>query len=270
MLDEPFEAVDPVSAALIRDILHRYVAGGGTVIFSSHVMEVVERLCTPRGDPGRRHASSAVGTLDEVRGDAVAGGGLRRGGRRAHRDRRGAVVALPVTRPRPPDAGAHPGRLGDFVRLKLRVMGNGFRGQTWRVVLFVRRAHGRALVRRHAASSRWPRPAPPTTRTSAVLGRRRSAAAVLVLGWLLLPLVFFGVDETLDPARFALLPLTRRTLVTGLLAAALVGVPALATLLATGGLVVAAGAARRLGRRRWSRPSGWSVGCCSAWPPAAR
>ncbi|MBB5871115.1 ABC-2 type transport system ATP-binding protein [Allocatelliglobosispora scoriae] len=46
VLDEPFEAVDPVSGSLIRDILQRYVTGGGTVIFSSHVMEVVERLCT--------------------------------------------------------------------------------------------------------------------------------------------------------------------------------------------------------------------------------
>ena len=46
VLDEPFEAVDPVSAALIRDILQRYVAGGGTVVFSSHVMAVVERLCS--------------------------------------------------------------------------------------------------------------------------------------------------------------------------------------------------------------------------------
>src|SRR6201991_2916187 len=45
VLDEPFEAVDPVAAALIRDILQRFVAGGGTVVFSSHVMEVVERLC---------------------------------------------------------------------------------------------------------------------------------------------------------------------------------------------------------------------------------
>ena len=45
VLDEPFEAVDPVSAALIRDILQRYVSGGGTVVFSSHVLEVVERLC---------------------------------------------------------------------------------------------------------------------------------------------------------------------------------------------------------------------------------
>jgi ABC-2 type transport system ATP-binding protein len=46
VLDEPFEAVDPVSAAVVRDILQRYVVGGGTVIFSSHVMEVVERLCS--------------------------------------------------------------------------------------------------------------------------------------------------------------------------------------------------------------------------------
>jgi ABC-2 type transport system permease protein len=64
--------------------------------------------------------------------------------------------------------------------------------------------------------------------------------AAVVLGWLLLPLVFFGVDESLDPARFALLPLSRRTLVAGLLTAALIGVPAAATLLATSGLVLGA------------------------------
>ena len=68
VLDEPFEAVDPVSAALIRDILHRYVQSGGTIIFSSHVMEVVEKLCT--------HVAiladgviKAVGPLEQVRGD---------------------------------------------------------------------------------------------------------------------------------------------------------------------------------------------------------
>ncbi|MGI5524576.1 ABC transporter ATP-binding protein [Micromonospora sp. CA-259024] len=68
VLDEPFEAVDPVSAALIRDILTRYAAGGGTVVFSSHVMEVVERLCS--------HVAilaggtiNRVGTIGEVRGD---------------------------------------------------------------------------------------------------------------------------------------------------------------------------------------------------------
>jgi ABC-2 type transport system ATP-binding protein len=66
VLDEPFEAVDPVSGALIRDILHRFVAGGGTVVFSSHVMEVVEKLCSHVAilADGR---IKAVGTLDAVR-----------------------------------------------------------------------------------------------------------------------------------------------------------------------------------------------------------
>ncbi|WP_431943596.1 ABC transporter ATP-binding protein [Micromonospora marina] len=68
VLDEPFEAVDPVSAALIRDILHRYVGGGGTVIFSSHVMEVVERLCSHVAILAEGRIKR-VGTLAEVRGD---------------------------------------------------------------------------------------------------------------------------------------------------------------------------------------------------------
>jgi ABC-2 type transport system ATP-binding protein len=44
-LDEPFEGVDPVSANTIREVLVRYTASGATVVFSSHVMELVERLC---------------------------------------------------------------------------------------------------------------------------------------------------------------------------------------------------------------------------------
>jgi ABC-2 type transport system ATP-binding protein len=68
VLDEPFEAVDPVSAALIRDILHRYVAGGGTVVLSSHVMAVVERLCSHVAILAAGQIRT-VGTLDDVRGD---------------------------------------------------------------------------------------------------------------------------------------------------------------------------------------------------------
>ncbi|GAA4473996.1 ABC transporter ATP-binding protein [Enteractinococcus fodinae] len=45
VLDEPFEAVDPVSSARIRAILNDYVASGGTVMISSHVMDLVERTC---------------------------------------------------------------------------------------------------------------------------------------------------------------------------------------------------------------------------------
>ena len=45
ILDEPFEAVDPVSSQTIRGILKQLVARGGTVVLSSHVMELVEQLC---------------------------------------------------------------------------------------------------------------------------------------------------------------------------------------------------------------------------------
>lgn len=44
-LDEPFESVDPVSARVVQDVLRQYRQAGGTVVFSSHVMETVERLC---------------------------------------------------------------------------------------------------------------------------------------------------------------------------------------------------------------------------------
>jgi len=45
VLDEPFESVDPVSAANIIEILQRYVAAGGTVVLSSHTMNLIERVC---------------------------------------------------------------------------------------------------------------------------------------------------------------------------------------------------------------------------------
>jgi ABC-2 type transport system ATP-binding protein len=67
-LDEPFEAIDPVSARAIRSVLERYTAGGGTIVFSSHVMELVERLCD-RVAIMSRGQIVATGTLDEVRGD---------------------------------------------------------------------------------------------------------------------------------------------------------------------------------------------------------
>lgn len=45
LLDEPFEGVDPVSAVAVRGILDRFRAAGGTVVFSSHAMDLVERMC---------------------------------------------------------------------------------------------------------------------------------------------------------------------------------------------------------------------------------
>jgi len=69
LLDEPFEAVDPVSAANIRDILAAYVAGGGTVVVSSHVMDLVQRMCDHVAVIAAGHVL-AQGTVDEVRGSA--------------------------------------------------------------------------------------------------------------------------------------------------------------------------------------------------------
>jgi len=45
VLDEPFESVDPVSASNVIDILKKYVAAGGTIIISSHTMNLIERVC---------------------------------------------------------------------------------------------------------------------------------------------------------------------------------------------------------------------------------
>ncbi|MFC4245113.1 ABC transporter ATP-binding protein [Gryllotalpicola reticulitermitis] len=67
VLDEPFESVDPVSAANIIEILQKYVAAGGTVVLSSHSMDLIQRVC----DRVAIIVAGVVldsGTADEVRG----------------------------------------------------------------------------------------------------------------------------------------------------------------------------------------------------------
>jgi ABC-2 type transport system permease protein len=131
-----------------------------------------------------------------------------------------------------------------FARLKLRLLANGLRGRPWRIVLFILgglfglEAAGAGFLM-FALPGLVDDPVDPDVAVT-LLG---IGGAVIVLGWLLLPLVFFGVDETLDPARFALLPLPRRTLITGLAVAGLVGIPAVATAVATAGTIVTAAAA---------------------------
>lgn len=66
VLDEPFEAVDPVSSAVILDILRAYVAHGGTVILSSHGMDLVERVCSRVAIIVDGNVL-AEGTIDDVR-----------------------------------------------------------------------------------------------------------------------------------------------------------------------------------------------------------
>lgn len=69
VLDEPFESVDPVSTALAVDLLKKFAAAGGTVVLSSHNMDLVERVCDAVAVivDGR---ILAAGTLDDVRGEA--------------------------------------------------------------------------------------------------------------------------------------------------------------------------------------------------------
>lgn len=67
VLDEPFETIDPVSAANVTEMLEKFVAGGGSVIMSSHSLELIQRVCDHvvvinDGDV------VAQGLVDEVRG----------------------------------------------------------------------------------------------------------------------------------------------------------------------------------------------------------
>ena len=70
VLDEPFEALDPQSAATILDILRTYTANGGTVVLSSHGMELIERVCD-RVAVLVGGELLAEGTVDEVRGEGT-------------------------------------------------------------------------------------------------------------------------------------------------------------------------------------------------------
>ena len=66
ILDEPFESVDPVSGQAIRSILNDLVDRGGTVVMSSHVMELVETLCDAVAVIAEGRIL-ALGGIDQVR-----------------------------------------------------------------------------------------------------------------------------------------------------------------------------------------------------------
>jgi ABC-2 type transport system permease protein len=113
-----------------------------------------------------------------------------------------------------------------FVRLKLRILGNNLRGSVRQVLTLVFGAlYG--LLFAFAGGALFVAMGAVHRSTAALVAG--GAGSVIVLGWLLLPVLFFGVDETLDPARFALLPITRRRLAAGMGAAALIGIPPFAT-----------------------------------------
>ena len=67
-LDEPFEGVDAVASRVLRDTLKQCVHRGATVFLTSHVLEIVEKLCT---DVGIIAQGKMVhqGTMAELRRD---------------------------------------------------------------------------------------------------------------------------------------------------------------------------------------------------------
>jgi ABC-2 type transport system ATP-binding protein len=71
-LDEPLNGIDPISARIVSDLLRRMVVKGATIFFTSHVLDVVERLCDEVAviDRGRIVAN---GTLDAIREQRALG-----------------------------------------------------------------------------------------------------------------------------------------------------------------------------------------------------
>ena len=64
-LDEPFEGIDAIASRQIKDLLQEYVKRGGTIFLTSHILEVVERLCDHIGviHKGRLVAQGPIDTL---------------------------------------------------------------------------------------------------------------------------------------------------------------------------------------------------------------
>jgi ABC-2 type transport system ATP-binding protein len=67
-LDEPFEGVDAVASRTLRDMLKRCVERGATVFLTSHVLEIVEKLCTDVGIIARGRVVHQ-GSMEELRRD---------------------------------------------------------------------------------------------------------------------------------------------------------------------------------------------------------
>ena len=68
IMDEPFVGLDPVAAHQLKQVMHRHCQDGGAIFFSTHVLEVAEKLCDKvaiiKGGKLRR-----FGTMEEVKGD---------------------------------------------------------------------------------------------------------------------------------------------------------------------------------------------------------
>ncbi|WP_188191172.1 hypothetical protein [Nonomuraea sp. SYSU D8015] len=123
-----------------------------------------------------------------------------------------------------------------FARLKLRLLAGNLRGDLQRRLGFVFTlimAAGLAVFGFLLMSLL--RLAPADIATSLVI----VAFALFLFGWMIVPLLAFGLDDTLDPAKLALFPLRTRTLAVGMLTASVTGVWPVAMLAVTSGALIA-------------------------------
>jgi ABC-2 type transport system ATP-binding protein len=77
-LDEPFEGVDAVASGTLKAMLQRMIVRGVTIFLTSHVLEIVERLCSHVGIINNGQLV-AQGPLDELRSHVAAGAGVHAG-----------------------------------------------------------------------------------------------------------------------------------------------------------------------------------------------
>ena len=68
LMDEPFVGLDPLAAHQLKTLMRRFCDGGGAIVFSTHVLEVAEKLCD-RVAIIRAGRLVRAGSMDEVRGD---------------------------------------------------------------------------------------------------------------------------------------------------------------------------------------------------------
>ncbi|WP_456787872.1 hypothetical protein [Cellulomonas sp. P5_C5] len=134
-----------------------------------------------------------------------------------------------------------------LVRLKLTLLRNALRRSAWQVVgLVVAALYGLgALVVVVVSMGVLSVQEPDIRGLVTVL-----AGSVLVLGWWVVPLIAFGLDSTIDPARFVTFAIPRRSLLTGLAIAGVIGVPGAVTV----------GAALAMAGVWWRTPEALVVG----------
>ncbi|WP_411731083.1 transporter [Paeniglutamicibacter sp.] len=123
-----------------------------------------------------------------------------------------------------------------LLRLKLLLLGNSFRRSPWQLVgVGIGALYGLGLAVALVAGTVYLAEVDPALSNTILV----AAVSLITLGWAIIPLVAFGVDLTLDPARFTTFTLSRPRLAAGLLLSGLIGVPGALTLLLLGGQFLA-------------------------------